>query len=329
MTVTYPEVFWLFVIVAVVIPMLVWKYRRGRRDLERLGSEVWSRELANVFLVKSFFRGLCTVLFFSFVILGLAGFHWGRRPIEEDRSGIEIVFAIDVSPSMLAEDVGPNRLERGKDIVRSVVQDFPESRFAVVAFGGRAVPVLPMTEDGYAVQSLLSVLSPETLTSPGTDIEGAIESALDTFPEGSARHQALVLISDGEYHTGNPSAAARSASARGIPVFSITTGSEQGSSIPLTGGGVVETHDGEMVRTRANPSAMRQVAEATDGLHLSAGEGEVFARLREGLAGYTERRDRDGFRLASVPRYRLFLALALLFLVLENALRIVRWRRIL
>ncbi len=329
MTVTHPEVFWLFVIVAIMIPALVWTYRRGRRDLKRLGSEVWSRELANVYLVKSFFRGVCTVLFFSFVILSLAGFYWGRRPIEEDRSGIEIVFAIDVSLSMLAEDIGPNRLERGKDIVRSVVQDFPESRFAVVAFGGRAVPVLPMTEDGYAVQSLLSVLSPETLTAPGTDIERAVESALDTFPEGSARHQAIVLISDGEYHSGNPSRAARSAAARGIPIFSITTGLEQGAVIPLTGGGAAETHDGEVIYTSADQSAMRRVAEATDGLHLQAGEGEVFSKLREGLGGHTERRDRDGFRLASVPRYRFFLAPALLFLVLENALRIVRWRRIL
>jgi len=326
MTVAHPEMFWLFIVVAGVLGVLVWKFKRGRRDLARLGTEVWSRESANVYLVKSFFRGVCTVLFFVFVILGLAGFHWGRRPIEEDRSGIEIAFAIDVSLSMLAEDVVPNRLDRGKDIIRSIVQDFPDSRFAVVAFGGQAVPVLPMTEDSHAVRSLLGVLSPEMLTFPGTNLERAVDTALAVFPDDSARHQALVLISDGEYHTGNPAAAARTAASRGIPIFSITTGLEEGAGIPLIGGGVAETHDGRAVRTRANPRAMRRLAALTDGEHVMATEGDVFVRVREGLKHHTERRDRDGFRLAEVPRYRMFLALALVFVVLENAIRIVRWR---
>lgn len=329
MTVTHPEVFWLFAGVVAVAVVLVWRFQRGRRDLSRLGTAVWSREAANVYLVKSFFRAVCTVLFFTFVILGLAGFHWGRRPIEEDRSGLEIVFAIDVSLSMLAEDIGPNRLERGKDIVRSILQDFPSSRFAAVAFGGRAVPVLPMTEDLYAVQSLLNVLSPQRMTSPGTDLERAIETALDAFPDNSARHQALVVISDGEYHSGDPAAGARAAGLRGIPIFTVTTGLEEGATIPLPGGGVAETYGGEVVRTRANPAAMRQLAELTDGIQVAATESDVFGRVSAGLLQHVERRDRDGFRLAEVPRHRLFFALALAFLVLENAIRIVRWRELL
>ncbi len=326
MTIAYPEAFWLFIGVMAVVVLLLWKFRRGRRDLARLGTEVWSPVSANVYLVKSFFRGVCMTLFFSFVVLALAGFHWGRRPIEEDRSGIEIVFAVDVSLSMLAEDIAPNRLERGKDVVRSVVQDFAGSRFAVVAFGGKAVPVLPMSEDRYAVESLLTVLSPETLTAPGTDIEEALKVAAQALPESSARHQALVLISDGEYHTGNPDAPARELAERGIPVFAVTTGGEEGASIPLIGGGVAKTNAGEEVRTRANRRVMQRLAETTGGLHLGADEGNVLVRLRDGLEEHTERRDRDGFRLAAVPRYRLFLGFALLFLVLENALRIVRWR---
>lgn len=326
MSIAHPEAFRLLLVVPLLAIVLVLNYRGGRRDLDRLMNGVHETTVRNLFLVKSFFGGVSFVAAYVFFTAALAGFSWGLSTVREDRTGLDIVFVVDVSLSMLAEDVAPSRLDRTGDLMRAVVQDLPGSRFGVVAFTGSATRLLPLTEDRAAIESMLDVLSPKLLSTPGTDLERAITAGLNSFPPDSDRHRAIVLFSDGEAHSGNEAGPAREAAARGVPVFSVTVGTPEGASVPLLDGGRAFDRDGNPVHSRADPDRMRRIAEIAEGAHLDAGSPGAFSRLPEALSEFEGRRDSEGFRTVPVERYRFFLGWALFMLLLHLLVRSFRWR---
>jgi len=327
MSVTHPEVFRLLAAVPFIVLVLVLSYRAGCKDTARLIGSLHESTVRNLFLVKSFFGGLSFVAFYVLLVSSLAGFSWGLTTEREDRSGLDVVFAVDVSLSMLAEDAQPSRLARSGDLMRAVVQDLAGARFGVVAFTGSATRLLPLTEDQAAIESLLNLVGPELLSTPGTDLERALSTALASFPSDSDRHRAVVVFSDGEAHSGDESGPAREAAARGIGVFTVTVGTPEGGAVPLLDGGRAFDRDGNPVHSRAEPERMRRAAEVAGGFHLDASEPGVFSRLPDALSEFEGRRDSEGFRTVPVERYRFFLGWALVMLVVHILIRSLRWRR--
>ncbi len=327
MTVTHPEVFHLLAFLPVVVLVLVLNYRAGCKDTTRLIGSLHETTVRNLFLIKSFFGGLSFVAFYVLLVASLAGISWGLTTVREDRSGLDVVFAVDVSLSMLVEDAQPSRLARSGDLMRAVVQDLDGARFGVVAFTGSATRLLPLTEDNAAIESTLNLMGPELLSTPGTDLERALTTALASFPADSDRHRAVVVFSDGEAHSGDETGPAREAAERGIGVFTVTVGTPEGGPVSLRDGGRAFDRDGNPVHSRAEPARMRRIAEIAGGVHLDASEAGVFSRLPDALSEFEGRRDSEGFRTVPVERYGFFLGWALVMLAIHVLVRSLRWRR--
>lgn len=321
----HPEMLLILLALIPLILLQLQEYRRADRDLRRLyGPE--RQDVHNVFLVKWFLSSLFLVLFVVFAVLSAAGITWGQRSVEEDRRGLDVVTVLDVSRSMLARDVQPSRLERGKELIRGMVQDLPDARFAVVAFKGSAFTLVPMTEDRTAIESFVRTLGTAVSSAGGSDIETGLREAIAAFPEGSGRNRAIVLISDGEALSGAAVAAAEEAGEAGIPIFTVAAGTREGTTISLASGDLLTDAEGQPVITAARPDLLNSLAEETEGESLSMMQADVFSGLIRGLSSYRTRREAEGFRLVSVERYQGFLIAALVFLFLHVLVRVVRWR---
>lgn len=326
MNLAYPDVLWfLFVLVPVILVQYA-NYRRGRRDLKVLTGAAGRTDIHTIYQVKAFFLALFFDLFIVFAVLALAGFSWGMDTVEEDRSGLELAIVVDVSRSMLAEDVPPSRLARSASVVRGLVRELAGSRFSVVVFKGDAVTVVPMTEDAVAVESVLDFLGTGLISTPGTNLARGLEEALESFPEGSARNRAVLVFSDGESLSGSPYEVVYRAVNRGIPVFTLGAGTVEGTTVFLADGTPIIDDNGNPVVSRLEADVLRVVAAESGGQYLSLSDVNVFSALLGRLRSFEEIRTVRGFRLQPIRRFRLFLALSALFLVLYLALRTVRFR---
>jgi Ca-activated chloride channel family protein len=329
MTIEYPHVIWALLGLVPIVILELRNFMRGRRDLARFTGRLRKQNVQNVYLVKWFFSTAAFVLFYLFAVLALAGFFWGQEPVEEDRRGLDVTFAVDVSRSMLADDVAPSRLARSKGLIRGMVEELPGSRFALVVFKGQGITAMPMTQDTTAIQNFLESVGPSLLSSPGSDIESGLSTALNAFPDVLARNRVVVLFSDGESLTGRAAEAARTAAERGIPVFSVGVGTEEGSAIIRDNGEPIRDRDGQVVISRLDEQTLRRVAERSGGGFYRGGDPATLGSLLDEVRGYVTRQEKQGFRLVDVPRYRTFLSLALVFFVLYTAIRVVPWRGVL
>jgi len=326
MSVTHPQAFWYLLGLIPLLLLQLLSYSRGRRSLPMVAPPANQEELANVYLVKWFFSSLAFDLFYVFAVLALAGFYWGQRPVEEDRSGMDAVLVVDVSRSMLAADVSPSRMDRSKDIMRGLIGELDGSRFALVVFKGQATRLVPMTEDRAALEASIDALQPDMLSSPGTDVESGLKAALAAFPDGTDSHRIVVLFSDGESLSGSALEAARQAGERGIPVFVVAAGTLQGSAIMLPGGKVLTDAEGRVVISRVSLESLSDIASASGGALFRASDADIFKELTGAVGDFVGRRNSEGFRLEDVARYPLFLSLAIVFLLLHVAIRVVRWK---
>ncbi len=321
---------WLLLLL-VLVPLIVTQlreYRVAERDLKRLFGPK-RRDVHSVFLVKWFFSSLFLVLFVVFAVLAASGITWGRRSIEEDRQGLDVVAAVDVSRSMLAEDLRPSRLERSRELLRSMVQDLPDARFAVVVFTGKAFTLVPMTEDRPAIESFISSMGPGLTSAGGSNLEAGVREALGAFPEGSDRNRAIVLITDGEALSGSAIRVAEDARSEGIPIFGVSAGTTEGTTVTLASGDILSDEQGNPVITAAQPEVVEELASVSRGMSFSMAEADVFSGLVRGLGDFRSRRETEGFRLVAVERYQGFLLVALVFLGFHVAVRVFRWRNLL
>lgn len=323
-----PLMLWGLLALVPVILIQLFGYLRGRQDLARLSRHVDSDEAQTLYLVKWFFSALSLDLFLVLAVLALANPTWGEEPVEEDRESLDIVVSLDISRSMLADDVAPSRLGRSLTVVRSVSRQLPSARFAVVAFKGDSSVLLPLTEDLNALETVLDGVRPELISAPGTDLERGLTAALDAFPDGSNAHQSILLISDGESLSGAPERAADRARRLGIPVVTVVAGTAEGSTLTDSTGAVVTDEDGRPVISRAEPAALSSIAEATGSLAVSLSNVELVSDIVRFLDTHVETRESAGYRLVAVQRYPLFIAAALIMLILSVSVRVFRWKEL-
>ncbi|TVQ35830.1 MAG: VWA domain-containing protein [Spirochaetaceae bacterium] len=326
MTVAHPEAFWLL-LVLIAVALLQWRgLVQGRRDLRLLSGHWREQDALNLHLVKWFFSSLFFNAAVLFTILGLAGFSWGQEPLEQDRRGLDIAIAADISRSMWAQDIAPSRLERSKDVMRALLQEFPDSRFSITVFKGDAVTAVPLTQDLHAVDAFIDAMDPTMYSSVGTNVEAGIRTSLRSFASGSNRHQVIVLFSDGESLEGAPLRAAREAAAVGVPIFAVGAGTEGGAPIPLPQGGQVRDPANRLVVSRVDIESLTAIAEASEGIMVRLQDADAFGRLVREIRQYEVSMTSDGFRLVPVQRYRLFLTPALILFVGYSMIRIIRWK---
>ena len=258
----------------------------------------------------------------AFLVIALINPRMGSKMAEAKVKGIDIIVALDVSNSMMAEDLTPNRLVRAKRAMSKMLEELHGDRVGIIVFAGQAFVQLPITNDYGAGKLFLSTIDTDIVPVQGTDIGAAIGLAMESFNEESPAQKAIVVLTDGENHEADAVVAAQEASEKGIRVFTIGMGSPEGTPIPQYRGktrtGFKKDNDGNIVVTKLNESMLREVAKAGNGAYVRASNAEVgleplLAELNQiektemGTVAYAEYED----------RFQIFLALALFCIVLE------------
>lgn len=274
-------------------------------------------------------KGFIAAAAMAMLAIALARPGWNPQAQKVTRSGRDIAILIDVSRSMLAEDVKPNRLERAKLIVKDLMEVARGDRIGIVAFAGASSVRCPLTTDSSFARLALDELTPLTVARGGTMIGDAIRTALDQlFKDGEGRFRDIVLITDGEDQDSFPLEAAAAAAERGVRIIAVGLGSELGGATipnePTTGGsreGGVVRYDGEVVTTRLDSDSLRKVANATPGgVYLNVGTGNLqMDKVYRQLMERAERREQETTeRMKYQEGFQVFLGAALVLLVLEG-----------
>lgn len=269
------------VLIAIWVVHDMWS-RNARKHLGDAGFQAdWIHRRSSW---RIFLRNLFALLALASGIIALANPQKEGADIEVEKKGLDIVFAIDMSRSMLAEDIRPSRLEQAKQFVKNIVEKSSGDRIGFMAFSSEAYKQLPLTLDHSAAQLILNNLSPNHLPSSGSDFENVLLMAPKMFDERVTQDKALVIISDGEDHSEGWKDAMEAAVDSGIFVFTAGVGTETGGPIPGTDGQDYHTDSqGEVVITRRDDEVMRQMADAGNGVFFNANRASESERLLEEL----------------------------------------------
>ncbi len=323
-----PSGFWYLVLLAPLALLLFLRYREGRRDLIRLAGSWRAGEVGNVFVVKWFFSGLAIILFTVFTVLAITGISWGQYPVSTNYAGTDVSIAVDISRSMLAQDLFPSRIKRVSSVLREVVNANTGIRFDVVVFKGTAVEVLPATQDTEAMTSVADVLGPTMLTTPGTNIEQGLRTAVASFPAQDPNRHIVLLFSDGGSLSGDPLKAAREAAAQHIPIYAVACGTASGGPIPIGNGQYVEDSAGNRVITKLDLATLQSVAGISGGEVLKLSDPLLARKIDSIIGRHAASGSVGSYRFEIKEQYRVFVVSALLCLCVFLAVRIIRWKGI-
>ena len=258
----------------------------------------------------------------AFLVLALVNLKAGDKLETVNREGVDIVFAVDVSKSMLAEDIAPSRLEKSQRLVTEIINNLASDRIGLIAYAGSAVPQLPITTDYGSARLFLQSLNTDLISSQGTAINEAIQLAESYYSDQTEAAKILVIISDGEDHEGDSAAVAKAAAEKGIRIITIGVGTEKGSTIPIKVNGVVrefkKDRDGKTVVTKLNAETLKEIASAGNGAYI---DGTVTATVIEELKEQLSGIDKVAFDSQQYSdfesQFQWFLGFGLFFLFLD------------
>jgi Ca-activated chloride channel family protein len=278
----------LFILPFVVVLFLYTSYWKRKKKKEFGDLEMVKKLSPESSVFKPVFKLVVILLALAAMIFGLVNPKIGTKMETVKREGIDIVFAMDVSKSMLAEDVAPSRLEKSKQIVSQIVNQLGNDRIGIVAYAGSAFPVLPITTDYSVAKMFLQSMNTEMVSSQGTSLDEAIKLSSTYFDDKSKTCKLLILISDGEDHSEGAKLAADEANKQGMRIITIGIGTEKGGTIPLKRNGVVESYqrdnNDEVVVTKLNRSSMEAIAKATKGGYVNGNNTkEVLEYIKASL----------------------------------------------
>ena len=257
-----------------------------------------------------------------FLVIGLMNPKIGTELETVKREGVDIVFAIDVSKSMLAEDIAPNRIEKSKRLVSAILNQLASGRVGIIAYAAQAVPQLPITTDYSAAKMFLQALNTDMLSSQGTALDSAIDLSGTYFDDEDQTNRVIFLISDGEDHSEEAANAASRAAELGIKIFTFGVGTEKGAPIPLKRNGVIESYkkdfDGEVVITKRNQIVLEAIATATEGIYQDGNDTQAVLDFVSEQLKAMDKKEFEAKKFVSYKdRFQAFLLGALLFLLID------------
>lgn len=315
--------FWLLLIIPVIILCFAilqfWKYRTQRRFAS---SKLLKRLSPNQSIFKSILKLIMLSLSIACLSIALVNPKIGTKLETVKRQGVDIVFAVDVSKSMLAEDIAPNRLDKSKQLVSQIINNLASDRIGIIAYAGKAFPQLPITTDYASGKMFLQNLNTDMLSSQGTAINEAIELAKTYFDDEEQTNRVLIIISDGEDHSEVASSVAEEAADEGIRIFTIGVGKPEGGPIPLKRNGVLLSYkkdsEGETVITRLDEETLKGIAEEANGEYIN---GNNTTQVIEDIKNILNRMDKTEFEAKEFAdfkdQFQWFLGFGLFFLFID------------
>lgn len=312
------EYLWLLLLVPLFFVLFAIGCRLRRKRIERLGEpELVASLMPSFSNARSWVRVTLFSIGFFFFVIGLSRPLIGAKLKEHQTKGIEIMIALDVSNSMLAEDYTPCRLDRAKLAVSRLVDKLRDDRIGLVVFAGSAYVQLPITTDYVSARMFLNSISTESVPVQGTALSDAISTSARSFSAQSEKSRVIIVITDGEDHEGDPVKAAKQAVEMGARVFTIGVGSPEGKPIPVNGE-LLKDKNGEIVVTRLNEDLLKEIAAAGNGAYVRAGNSEFGLNP---IISEVSKMDEE--KLNSIvfeeydEQYMYFFAIALFFFVVE------------
>ena len=264
-----PIYLWLLLLVPVLVLVALLGHRKRKKQLKAFGDPELLKDLMpDVSAYRPWVKLGLAVFAFALLVVMLARPQMGTKITHEKRNGIEAVIAIDVSNSMMAQDVVPSRLEKSKLLIENLVDHFTHDRIGLVVFAGDAFVQLPITTDYVSAKMFLQNIDPSLVATQGTDIAKAINLSMRSFSQQKDIGKAVIVITDGEDHEGGALEAAKAANDKGVRVFILGIGSTKGAPIPLQEGGYLTDRNGQTVLTALNETMCKEIAQAGKGTYI-------------------------------------------------------------
>ena len=315
--------FWTLLVIPVLVLffllLLLWKKQTQKRFAN---ATLLKRLSPNKSVFKSVLKLVVLCLAFASLTLALVNPKVGTSLETVKREGVDIVFAVDVSKSMLAEDIKPNRLEKSQQLVSRIIDKLGSDRVGIIAYAGKAFPQLPITTDYSAAKMFLQNLNTDMLSSQGTAINEAINLAKTYYDDDQQTNRVLVILSDGEDHSEAAVQVAEEASKEGIKIFTIGVGDINGGPIPLRRNGVLLNYkkdkQGETVITKLDEETLKNIASQANGVYIN---GAITDKVVNQMSDILNKMDKTEFEAKQVAnfesRFQWFLGLAILLLFID------------
>ncbi|MBK5213204.1 MAG: VWA domain-containing protein [Flavobacteriaceae bacterium] len=307
------------VIVVLFLSVLVWKKTVQKRFVDK---ELLKKLSPNRSLFKSILKIFVLCLAIACLGFALVNPKIGTKIENVKREGVDIVFALDVSKSMLAEDIAPNRLEKSKQLITQIINSLVGDRVGIIGYAGSAFPQVPITTDFSAAKLFLNGMNTDMVSSQGTAINQAMKLAETFYDDEGQTNRVLFIVSDGEDHGGNIAEIASEAAKKGIRIFTIGVGTVEGGPIPIKQNGVLQYYlrdkNNEQVITRLSEETLKEIAKTTNGAYLDGSNTkEVVDQVKSILNGMDKKEFESKQFTDFKDQFQWFLAGALFLLVLD------------
>lgn len=315
-----PEYLFLLAILPVLAAVFFFRRMQQRRNIRSFGDpELLAQLMPNVSTVRPVVKFIITMVGVTLLAVVLARPQFGTKTEEVKRQGIEVMVVLDISNSMMAQDVQPSRLEKSKQVLSRLIDQMKDDKVGMVVFAGDAFTQLPITSDYVSAKIFLQSISPKLIARQGTAIGSAIELAVNSFSPNSRASKAIVLITDGENHEDNAVEAAKMALGKEIVVHVIGMGRPEGAPIPVEGSmSFWKDKDGNVVVSKLNEEMCKEVALAGNGVYVRADNTNAAYRAVSSELDTMAKTDITSTVFAEYnEQFQSFAILALLLLVFE------------
>ncbi|MEH6619892.1 VWA domain-containing protein [Maribacter arcticus] len=316
--------FYLLIIIPVIVVLfllvLIWKKSTRKKFAN---TELLKRLTPNRSSNKGVIKLTVLILGLALLIVGLVNPKIGTKLETVKREGVDIVFAVDVSKSMLAEDIAPNRIEKAKRLVSEIINQLASDRIGIIAYAGQAYPQLPITTDYSAAKMFLQGMNTDMLTSQGTAIYQAIELATTFYDDAEQTNRVLFIISDGEDHSeGSTLDAVEDAVDEGITIYTIGVGKEKGAPIPIKRNGILESlkkdSQGETVITKLNKEVLIDISSEGNGDYIDGSNTDAAVEFIKNELLQMDKKEFEAKQFAEYKdQFQWFIGAALLLLFLD------------
>ncbi|TNF43253.1 MAG: VWA domain-containing protein [Bacteroidetes bacterium] len=313
---------WGLLIIPILTIFFIWSRIARKRALRRFGNEEIMKFLMPfASKTRPRFKFFILMLALAFIILGIARPQYGSKLKKVKREGVELIIALDVSNSMLAEDIQPNRLERAKLAISRLVDKLNDDKIGLIVFAGDAYTQLPITSDYNSAKLFLNSVSTQIVPKQGTAIGAAVGLAMRSFTPSSKANKAIIVITDGENHEDDAISAAKNAVENGIVVHTIGMGLPQGSPIPVLRNGQKEylkDNQGNVVITKLNETMLEQISAAGNGIYVRANNAQVGLNTLFDEINKLEKTEMESLVYSDYEdQFQYFFAIAMALILLE------------
>lgn len=315
------EILWWLLTIPVFIIGYILYTRRKRRQLAEFGDpELVSELMPDASKARPVVKFSLLMVALALLIMAAARPQYGQKEKTVKRQGIEVMIALDISNSMMAEDVAPNRLDRAKQMLSKMIDRMVDDKVGLVVFAGEAYTQLPITCDYVSAKMFLNTITPALIPTQGTAIGAALETSIRSFgSQESDAGRAIILITDGENHEDDAIAAAKHARELGIQVFVVGIGKPEGSPIPIAGtNNYIKDRSGQVVVSRLNEDMCQQIAQAGNGIYVRCDNTNTAMRaLQQELDRIATAELETKVYADYNEQYQSFVLIALLLLVID------------